>query len=457
MKKVVKNMLALVIVVSSFFIPQVTNSYEFDSSSREQRAIQKREDIYDLYNFYKELVAEPATQSNKFGVINYTGNCSTVTVIGVGSMPLEEYVAGVVNAEIGCSERYMEMSKTQAIIARSFVIRSKQNADNCEVESSQDFQVYQAFEKDSKTGQLCMQAANETAGMVVKRNDEVALTQYQSYPAGQYQTQDSSGWHVEFQRFNDDESTKWTWHGPSKSTVLSISYGYEMEYTNPHHYGLSQTIARYLAIAEGYTYQQLIELFYAEPIVTLSDGSYDGDIRYLTAGIGTVNYYNQGNFRDYYFSSDPHNSNPYGGTIKSHGCGPTSVAIIVSTLLNDTSITPIETTKAVCDLGGCSSDGSTNGTLATTMRDVYGLNVKSTSNDQEVIDALGTNKALVIAHVKTGHFTTGEGHYIVLTGVDSNRQVSVADPGSNANTDKKWFPFNYVIEDKKGPYIIVTK
>ena len=48
-------------------------------------------------------------------------------------------------------------------------------------------------------------------------------------------------------------------------------------------------------------------------------------------------------------------------------------------------------------------------------------------------------------------------HYIVLTGVNSNRQVSVADPGSRANTEKKWFSFNTVIEERKAQYIIVTR
>lgn len=448
--------LFLIVAFFCLFVPQVTNSYDFESKGKEEQVKGTQREIYDLYNVYKEVVKSNNNSSSQFGIMNYNGACSTVTIDGSETVPLEEYIAGCVNAEIGCSNNYIEMSKAQAIAARSFLMARKGDSANCSVVSSQSFQVYKKIDKNSEYGQLCMSIANATAGMVVSRNGKAANTSYQSYPAGQFQTEDSSGWHVQFQRYADDESTKWTWNGPSKSTVLSISSGYEMDYNNPHNWGMSQTIGRYLAIAEGYTFDQIIELFYGDPIVTLTDGVYDADIQYVTSNFGNVVYWNQGDFRKYYFSSDPYNSNPYGGTIQSHGCGPTSVAIIVSSLLNK-SISPIETTAQVCKLGGCDSGGSYIEILSKTMKEVYGLNVKMTDNDQEVIDALGTNKALVIALVKKGTFTTGKGHYIVLTGVNSNGQVSVADPGSRENTEKKWFAFNSIIEERKAQYIIVTK
>lgn len=455
--KIFRRFLFLIVAFSCLFLPQVTNSYDFESKGKEEKVKATRREIYDLYNVYKEVVKSSNNNSSQFGVMNYNGVCNMVTVDGT-TIPLEDYVAGVINAEIGCDSRYIEASKAQAIAIRSFLLNTKADSSSCSVQNGQNYQAYRKVDVNSSNGQICMEIINSTAGMVVSRNGEVAHTQYQSYPARNWQTEDSSGWHVQFQRFSNDESTRWTWNGPSRSYVLDNSPGYntDMGAYNSHNWGMSQTIAKYLAYKENYTYDKIIELFYNEPIVRLTDGVYDADIKYVNSNFGNVVYWNQGDFKKYYFSADPYNSNPYGGTIQSHGCGPTSVAIIVSSFLNK-SISPIETTAEVCKLGGCDSGGSYNEVLAKTMREVYGLNVKMTDNDQEVIDALGTNKALVITLVRTGTFTAGDGHYIVLTGVNSNRQVSVADPGSRANTEKKWFSFNTVIEERKAKYIIVTR
>ena len=352
------------------------------------------------------------------------------------------------------------MSKAQAIAARSFLMARKGDSANCSVVSSQSFQVYKKIDKNSEYGQLCMSIANATAGMVVSRNGEAANTSYQSNPAGRFQTEDSSGWHVQFQRYADDESTKWTWNGPSKSTVLSISSGYEMDYNNPHNWGMSQTIGRYLAIAEGYTFEQIINLFYGDPIVTLSDGNYTGDISYVDSEFGKVVYWNQGDYKNYYYSSDASKCTiTQGGcaTIQSHGCGPTSAAIVASSMLQR-SVTPIEMTEKVCQAGGCTSSGSYNDTLGKVLANNYGLNVKMSNSDQEVINALGSKNALVIVLMGPGTFTTG-GHYIVLTGVNSQGQVSVADPGSRARTETKWFSFNTIVEQRKtyANYTIVTR
>lgn len=458
MKKFVKNLFASFIVICCLFIPQITNSYEFESDEREGNAKQTRKDIYSLYETYKDILGEDESNSySQFGVTNYNGVCNYVTVDGT-TIPLETYVAGVVKAEIGAEYDNPELLKTQALIARSFVLRAKANSTSCSVVNGQSFQAYSKVDPNNERDKLYIAAANATAGQVITRNGEIALTQYQSYPAGQFQTEDSSGWHVKFRRFANDPSTDWTWNGPSKETVRSGNNyrGTEMEYDNDHNWGLSQTIAGYLSRVEGYSYQDLVKLFYAEPITVISDGKYDGDITYVSSSFGNVVYWNQGDFYKEYYSTDPLNRNQFGGaTIKSHGCGPTSVAIIASSMLGR-EITPIETTSKVCLNGGCTSGGSYNKVLADTLRKDYGLNVTTTTNDQLVINALSTNNALVIAHMGPGTFTTG-GHYIVLTGVSADGKVSVADPGSRKRTQQKWFSFNTIIEEKKAQYIIVQR
>lgn len=443
MKKVLKIFICFILTFVFTYVPQSTNAYDFNSSSEEERAVRTRNEIYDLYNVYKEIVRTENTESNQFGVTNYTGVCSTVTVRGE-TMTLDEYVAGVVKSESAPGN--LESLKAQAIAARTFLLYNKKNANSCVINNTTDS--FQVFNGKVSEDSIYYKAAKETSNMVVSRNGEIALTQYQSYPAGQFQTEDASGWHVQFQKFADDPSTKWTWNGPKKSEVFAVTSGYEMAYDNPHNWGMSQTISAYLALKEGYTYDKLIDKFYGQPIVTLSDGVYDTNLSYVTGNVGNIYYWNQQDFAEYDYG--------YGcGSIKDCGCGPTSVAIVASTLLNR-SISPVETTKHVCDLKGCTSSGSINATLGTTLNQIYNIRTVSTNDNQDVINALGSGNALVIALMGPGLFTTG-GHYIVLTGVNDQGQVSVADPWSRKNTEQKWFDFNIIISQRKASYTIAYK
>lgn len=174
------------------------------------------------------------------------------------------------------------------------------------------------------------------------------------------------------------------------------------------------------------------------------DGSYVDGIEFMTGGIGDIYYFNQ---LDY--ASEPYS---YYGTIASHGCGPTSLSIVVSSLLKEVH-DPIELTDKVCSIGGCFNEGSSWDSITRTP-ELYGLQSNRTTNTQEVISALGTGKSLVIAIMCPGHFTSG-GHFIVLTGTNSNGEVTVADPASR-DRSTNW-DFNIVAEENCGAYWIINK
>ena len=191
------------------------------------------------------------------------------------------------------------------------------------------------------------------------------------------------------------------------------------------------------------------------------DGNYTSQIIYGDGEFINIRYFNQQDYEDFYYSKDPYKKIQFGSkkspaTIKSHGCGPTSLAIILSSFLNK-DINPIETTSKVCLSGGCDSSGTIAGHLVTVAKE-YGLKASTTSKDQEVIDALKTKNSLVIVLMGPGVFTSG-GHYIVLTGVNSKGQVSVADPNSRERTNTKWYSFNTIVEQRKkyADYMIFTR
>lgn len=452
MKRILKY-LHIVVIFLLLVFPQSLNAYDFSNQKREESVKRTRREIYELYRLYKQIV-RATESSSQFGFIGYNGACSMVTVDG-GTIPLEEYVAGVIKAESGSESDNPELLKAQAIASRSYLLASKKNASNCSVVNGESYQAYSKVDENNAIDKRYIDAALATEGQVVSRNNEIALTQYLSYPNAVFCSEDSSGWHVNMMKFADDPSSAWTWNGPAKATVLAgNNYASSTGASSTsHHWGMSQTIAGYLTRKENYTYEKVIDLFYGQPIASINDGNYTDNIKYLDSNFGKIFYYNQNDYADKYYSKNPSSSNENGGTIASHGCGPTSAAIVASSLLNR-AISPVEMTQKLCNRGGCSSGGSYNGKIAETLEKDYNLKTKMTNNNQDVIDALGTNKALVIALMGPGTFTSG-GHFIVLTGVNTQKQVLVADP--NKEERNKWYPFNTIVEQRKAEYIIVTK
>ena len=164
------------------------------------------------------------------------------------------------------------------------------------------------------------------------------------------------------------------------------------------------------------------------------DGNYMDGVTFLEGKFGKIYYYNQGDYYD----------KPYGsyGTIASHGCGPTSLSIVISSF-KDEPHDPVEITNYVCETGGCYDSGTAWSHMESTPEH-YGLKSRQTTSANEVVNALGTGNALVIAIMAPGHFTSG-GHYIVLTGVTNDGKVTVADPASR-DRSKDW-DFNLVYEE----------
>lgn len=162
---------------------------------------------------------------------------------------------------------------------------------------------------------------------------------------------------------------------------------------------------------------------------------------------GKIWYYDQTDYND-----------PYGsyGTIATDGCGPTAMAIVVSSLLNE-GHDPVELTKYACSNNYCTSTGTKNEFFAAAGKK-YGLKVKTLSkkNASEIFPALNSGNAIVIALMGPGTFTKG-GHFITLTGSKSD-QVFVHDPnnGDDKGYNKLW-DFNKVINKEAISYWIITK
>lgn len=153
-----------------------------------------------------------------------------------------------------------------------------------------------------------------------------------------------------------------------------------------------------------------------------------GDVR-LTNGTTSVVYYNQ---MDERYASKPYGTDHIG----SSGCGPTAMAIVVSTLTNDM-VDPIQMAEWAYKNGyWCKGSGSYH-SLIPGAASAWGLPVSgcTASEPQRILDALADGK-LVVAIMSKGHFTKS-GHFIVLRGVQDGK-ILVADPGSHSRSGQLW-------------------
>jgi len=156
--------------------------------------------------------------------------------------------------------------------------------------------------------------------------------------------------------------------------------------------------------------------------------SYEGVI--FTDGVTQVTYYNQLDSR---WAYSPYGTDHIGG----YACGPTAMAIVVSSLTSDTIDPPHMAQWAYENGYWCSKSGSYHALIPGAAAE-WGLEAEgcTTAEPQRIVDALRDGK-LVVALMTKGHFTSS-GHFIVLRGVTSDGKIMVADPSSYARSEKAW-------------------
>ena len=153
-----------------------------------------------------------------------------------------------------------------------------------------------------------------------------------------------------------------------------------------------------------------------------------GDIRF-SDGATQVVYYNQ---LDKRYASKPYGTDDIG----TYGCGPTCMAMVVSSLTNET-VDPVEMAHWAYENGyWCSKSGSYHSLIPGAAK-AWGLLVQGCgkTEGQRIVDALSQGK-LVVAIMLKGHFTSS-GHFIVLRGVE-NGKILAADPASYTRSQQTW-------------------
>ena len=154
--------------------------------------------------------------------------------------------------------------------------------------------------------------------------------------------------------------------------------------------------------------------------------------QYLTGGLIDVVYFYQGDklWENLYYGTDK---------ISTHACGPTAMAMVVSSM-TDTVIDPPAMSQWAVTHGHWARGSGSYHSIVMGIASDFGLTAESfKSRDiNDILDTLLSGK-LLVALMGPGHFTQ-RGHFIVLRGVTLSGEILVADPNSPDNSLKAWDP-----------------
>lgn len=186
---------------------------------------------------------------DKDQVVNYCSNVEITNGEYAGVYQFEDYVAGVVAAEVG-GFNDDEVYKAFAVAARSYLLtHTNENNGTCSIENSTNFQVFRPT-----TNQKIIDAVTATAGEILYQDGKVVSTQYDAFC---WESKDDN--YYTLKQNNQKIPVDWV-----EQNVSSIYKNYVCNTgTNKGHgNGMSQYGSYYLASVQGYTYDKILNYYY---------------------------------------------------------------------------------------------------------------------------------------------------------------------------------------------------
>ena len=141
----------------------------------------------------------------------------------------------------------------------------------------------------------------------------------------------------------------------------------------------------------------------------------------------------------YYHQSDERWGNmKYGSDkISTHGCGPTAMAMVVSSM-TDTVMEPQDMAEWAVNNGYWARRSGSYHSIVIGTATAFGLQAESFSSrsTDDLLEELMSGN-LFVALMGPGHFTQS-GHFIILRGVTLSGEILIADPGSPERSLTSW-------------------
>ena len=384
-----------------------------------------------------------------------TENCSSYD--GYGTLTLKDYVMGATYADIGVLEDSNRLA-ARMVAAKSYVL-SLRNGSSNKIEVTW-----------TKEQNFCHLTKGCNAGDIISSIDTPKLGPAEDKIVKAYE----SAWEMSKNYYMVEKETD-----PAKPAKVMF------ENCSKHKSGTCITKSQ-IVNGNGAEFKSTLVKFLPEfAIAEVKDGkantslagseecSADPNSPGIVEGVysgGNVYHYDQRNYQNFHYSKDPYNTPsahetsypslavPGSGgkqSISSSGCGPTGLAIAISTLLQQP-VSPLQTTARVCSYGACGSGGTSGDLGFGPVAKEFGLTTEKNSSSQYMINKLKTTDAVAILLVGAGTFTGGS-HFITIMEVNDNGQVYVADPNSKINVRTKWWPASTVTSQMTNGYWIIYK
>lgn len=186
---------------------------------------------------------------DKDQVVNYCSNVEITNGEYAGVYQFEDYVAGVVAAEVG-GFNDDEVYKTFAVAARSYLLtHSNENNGTCSIENSTNFQVFRPT-----TNQKIIDAVTATAGEMLYKDGKVVSTQYNAFC---WESKDDN--YYTLKQNNQKIPVDWV---EANVSATYKNYKCNTGTNKGHGNGMSQYGTYYLSSVQGYTYDKMLTYYY---------------------------------------------------------------------------------------------------------------------------------------------------------------------------------------------------
>ena len=171
-----------------------------------------------------------------------------------GTYPLEEYVAGVVQSEVGMMND-LTTYEVFAIAARTFALNRLKNSDSCSIPGNQSAQVFRPTDNE-----LIIQATQNTRGLVLTRDGELFSTMYDAFC---WTEKDDNYYYMCQGNYDTGEPLEIPveWANQYVAQWSGQVFLDNPEYMS-HGQGMSQHGVYYLSASEGYTRDEIFAYFY---------------------------------------------------------------------------------------------------------------------------------------------------------------------------------------------------
>lgn len=263
---------------------------------------------------------EDGAGSGEFASCNVINtSCPGITISNgtyAGTYTLEEYIAGVLTHEVG-SGWPDEALKAQAVAARSYALSYTNNCTKT-IANSTGAQTFEPV-KDER-----LQAAtNDTAGMVLTYNNQVIHAEYGAWwgnnagtSCGSYNNCKNGQCSINLYKVPNKEP--WTFTMPQNyfaygnvTNNIQMSDG-SVQALGGHCRGMTQFGAKYLALGEQKTYDQILQTFYSDGVEISTFGNNQNSCSQTTSSQGLIASDYKGFMQrvgnptrnDYYYSQD---------------------------------------------------------------------------------------------------------------------------------------------------------